>query len=69
MLKPLITLQKEAVRIVSYYDFRKHSSPLFKMLNILKFPNLILFRRALFMYDYYTDRLPRVFSDFFFLKK
>ena len=35
------------------------------MLNILKFPDFILYRIALFMYDYCTDRLPRTFSDFF----
>ena len=46
-------------------NFREHSSPLFKMLNILKFPDLLLYRIALFMYDYYTDKLPRAFSGFF----
>ena len=56
LLKPLITSQKKAVRIMSYSNFREHSSPLFKKLNILKFPDLLLYRIALFMYDYYTDR-------------
>ena len=38
------------------------------MLNIRKFPDLLLYRIALFMYDYYTDRLPRAFSVCFFEK-
>ena len=50
---------------MNYSNFREHSSPLFKKLNILKFPDLLLYRIALFMYDYYTDRLPQAFSDFF----
>ena len=49
LLKPLITLQKKAVRIMTFSNFREHSSPLFKMLNILKFPDLISYRLALFM--------------------
>ena len=65
LLKPLITLQKKAVRIMTFSNFREHSSPLFKMLNILKFPDLISYRIALFMYNYYTDRYPRAFSNFF----
>ena len=50
---------------MTYSNFREHSSPLYKMLNILKFPDLLLYRIALFMYDYYTDGLPRALSDFF----
>ena len=65
LLKPLITLQKKAVRILTFSNFREHSSPLFKMLNIEKFPDLISYRIALFMYDYYTDRLPGLSLLFF----
>ena len=65
LLKPLITSQKKAVRIMTYSNFREHSSPLFKRLNILKFPDLLLYRIALFRYDYCTNRLPRAFSNFF----
>ena len=47
---------------MTYSNFRKHSSPPFKMLNILKFSDFMI---ALLLYDYYTDRLPRAFSNFF----
>ena len=44
LLEPLITSQKKAVRIMTYSNFREYSSPLFKMLNTLKFPDLLLYR-------------------------
>ena len=64
-LKPLITLQKKAVRIMTFSDFKAHSSPLFLKLGLLKFSDLIYVQNALFMYDFYKDSLPSAFDDFF----
>ena len=101
-LKPLVTLQKKAVRIITFSDYNAHSSPLFlslgmlnfracsdegptletsahnhfhsvKLIHInlklihytLKFTDLIFIHNALFMYDFYSNRLPPTFSDFF----
>ena len=40
-IKSLIILQKRAVRIITFSDYRAHASPLFKTLNLLKFPDIV----------------------------
>ena len=64
-LKPLITLQKKAIRLISFSEFRAHTSPLFAHLKILKFSDLIFLNNALLMYDFHENNLPSVFHDFF----
>ena len=56
-LKPIVTLQKKALRIMSFAKYDEYTSPLFKKLNILKFPDLIIFHNSFFMYDYFTGKL------------
>ena len=50
---------------MSFAKYDEHTSPQFKKLNILKFLDLIIFHNSLFMYDYFTGKLPYVFNDFF----
>lgn len=64
-LTPLITLQKKALRIMTFSDFRAHSSPLFQRLDILKLNDLTYLNNCLFMYDFHSNTLPSVFQDFF----
>lgn len=64
-LKALVTLQKRAIRIITFSDFRAHSSPLFKNLELLKLNDLIYMHNVLFMHDYHRNHLPSVFDDFF----
>ena len=64
-LQPLITLQKKAVRIISFSDFNSHSSPLFRKLGLLKLGDLTYLDSALFMDDYYSNRLLSTFNNFF----
>ena len=64
-LLPLITLQKRAVRIITFSEYNCHSSPLFQKLKVLKVIDLVYLYCALFMYDYYSNRLPLIFNDFF----
>ena len=49
-LKPIITLQKRALRIITYSKPDEHSDPLFKQLELLKLVDLVVFHNALFMY-------------------
>ena len=42
-LKPVTTLQKRVVRIMTFSDPRSHSGPLLKSLRLLKFSDIILF--------------------------
>ena len=50
---------------MTFSDFRAHSSPLFYKLTLLKFQDIIFLNNALFMYNFYGDKLPSVFKDFF----
>jgi len=66
-LAHLIKLQKRAVRIVYKTTYREHTSPVFKMLNILKLQDINKFQIAVFMYKYHHNLLPLIFDDFFCL--
>ena len=60
-LQPLTTLQKKAVRIITFSDFNSHSSPLFRKLWLLKLKDLIYLDSVLFMHY----RPPSTFNNFF----
>ena len=64
-LKPLIILQKKAMRVITFSRFDEHSSPLFKRLQILKFTHLITLRMTMFMYKYHRQLLPSSLNDLF----
>jgi hypothetical protein len=65
-LKSLVLLQKRVVRIITFSRYDEHTSPLFKNLGLLKLFDIIKMSNLLFMHDFYTNRLPTVFNDFFF---
>ena len=48
-LYPIVTLQKRAVRIITFSNFDEHSSPLFYRLKILKFVDLVFLYKGLFI--------------------
>ena len=58
-------LQKNAVRIMTFADFKEHSEPLFKQLNILKFRDNITLQNCLFVFDFIKGNLPNSFADIF----
>ena len=60
-LQPLTTLQKKAVRIITFSDSNPHSSPLFRKLGLLKLKDLIYLDSVIFMHY----RLPSTFNNFF----
>ena len=61
----LSILQKKAVRIMTFSDFRAHSEPLFKDLKILKVEDNIFMQNCLFVYDYFQGNLPKSFNNIF----
>ena len=63
LLKPLKTLQKKAVRIVSNSGYREHTTPLFKQLKILPINELIKFNCCKFMFDYKCNKTPEIFNN------
>ena len=58
-------LQKSAMRIMTFSDFKAHSEPLFKDLGILKFQHNIDVSNCLFVYNYLHKNLPSAFIDTF----
>ena len=61
-------LQKNAVRIMTFSDFRAHSEPLFKQLDILKFTDNIVLQNCLFVFDYFKGNLPNSFDNNIFTR-
>ena len=59
-LKPLINLQKKAVRIMTFSDFSAHSSPLFVGLK-----ELLILNNTLSMYGFHAKLLSPVLKSFF----
>ena len=65
MLKRIETLQKKRIRNVGLKNFRAHTEPIFKELEILKFTDKLSFCRSVFMHQYKNDKLPISFSGIF----
>ena len=58
-------LQKKIIRIISFSDFRDHTSPLFKNLFILPIDDLNNEATPLFAFKFFTKALPATFNHFF----
>ena len=54
-LQPIYILQKKAVRVITFSSFDHHSNPLFKLLDIIIFPDLVkyMYYIGIFMYKYH----------------
>ena len=60
-LHPIIGLQKEAVRIITFSQYHEHISPIFEDLNIMKFLDVISYLNCLYdqiSFKYATLCLP-----------
>ena len=57
-----VTLQKRAIRTITFSKPDEHSEPLFKELEILKLTDLVTLHNALLMYHYYCNLLPSSFE-------
>jgi hypothetical protein len=62
-LKPIIKMQKSAVRILANKNYNAHSDPIFKKLCILPFTDLTKFFNLQFMQRYIQGFLPVSFKD------
>ena len=58
-------LQKAALRIITFSDFRAHTNSLFKENKILKFQDQVTLENCLFVYDFFKNTLPRCFNNYF----
>ena len=62
------TLQKKAVRLLSFKDPQEHSSPIFKELKLLKLVDIIKLNNVLFTHATINKNTPPVFNDYFKFK-
>ena len=62
-IKPIMNLQKKAVRIICRKENRAHTKDLFIDLHILPFKKLILYNTARFMYLYKNKKVPATFDN------
>ena len=65
LIKKIEVLQKNAVRIMTFSEFKAHTSPLFKALKILKFKDQLFLFNCLLVHDQLNSNLPENFDDFF----
>lgn len=63
LLKSVINLQKQAVRIKSNAKYNAHSEPLFKNLEILPFDKLTLYFNLQIMQKLHQGFLPSAFNN------
>ena len=61
----IFRLQKSAMRILTFSDFKAHSEPLFNQLKILKFEHSIDLYNCLFVYDFLHNNLPTSYVNTF----
>ena len=64
-VKKVFLLQKAAIRIITFSDFRAHTNALFKENKILKFQDRVTLDNCLFVYDSLKNKLPRCFKSYF----
>ena len=58
-------LQKKALRIISFADFREPSSPLFKKWKILKVNDIVEMQNCLLVHSFLKGKLPKSFENYF----
>ena len=63
-LRPLIILQKRAVRIINKSSYLAHSTPLFLGSRILKLKDIYTYNLALYMFDHHADPEYRISHNF-----
>ena len=68
-VKRILRLQKRALRIISFANYRDHADPLYKNLNILKFTDNVKLRNILLVYDSLNSKLPSILNNMFTYSK
>ena len=64
-LEQTITLQKKAVRLISFAHYQATSSPLFKKLNLLKLTDIVKSSNLLFTHNTINKKSPVIFENYF----
>ena len=51
-------MQKKAIRIINFLTYQEHKPSYFKKDHFFKFADIVKLYTALFMHQFYRDRLP-----------
>ena len=65
----LTKLQKKCIRILTFSNFNSHTGPLFYELKLLKFEDIVINQKILFMYDTFQDHIPDQLKKLFTFNK
>ena len=65
LIQKLFILQKKAIRAITFSDFRAHTSPIFKDINVLKVNDLFQYQVSSIMWDYDHNTLPKSLNSLF----
>ena len=63
--KTIVTLQRQALRIITFSKRDAQSNPIFSQLGLIKFMDLVTMQTAIFMFQYYHNLLPKAFDNYF----
>ena len=69
LISKTFTLQKKAVRLMSFADKNAHSDPLFKELKIVKLNDLIKTQNTIFVHKTLNNNSPKHFKNHFLKTK
>ena len=63
-------LQNNALRIITFCpDFRDHVTPIYAAQNNINIKYLISLKNLLLIHDYFRDKLPSTFNDYYKLEQ
>ena len=65
LINKIISIQKNALRTLTFSEIKAHTNPIFKALKILKFKDQIELFNCLFVHDQINNILPVNFKDYF----
>ena len=54
----IFILQKRCMRLITFSNFKEHTTPIFKNFEILKLQDITEFNTLKRIYSYYQDQLP-----------
>ena len=64
-LEQTISLQKKAIRLISFAHYQAYCSPLFKNLKLLKLTDIVKCSNILFTHNTINNKSPAIFRDYF----
>ena len=68
-LSKISLLQKKVIRAITFSDFKAHTAPIFKNLNILELKDLLSYETISLMWDFDHNTLPISLASLFTLRK